>query len=361
MARLTERERIEILMMVGYGDRLRSHQEACDLFNQHHPDRPPIARSTVSKVVAKFVETGSVNDLPRQGRPRVSEEVKLNVVLEAEENPHISTRQLALNNNLHHSSVVKLFKTEKYHPYKVQLIHELNEDDPDRRLQFCEQLMLRCDEDGNFLNNILFSDEATFCLNGTLNRHNSRYWSRKNPHWTQDAHSQRRGKVNVWMGIIGRRCIGPYFFQGNLTAARYLNFLQTDLLPALALIFPNGNNADVPREDIWFQQDGAPPHFGADVRQYLDVTFPGRWIGRRGAIEWPPRSPDLTPLDFFLWGYLKSKVYFNRPNNLEELQDRIRAEVEQISPEIFERSVHSVYTRIGQCQMVGGGQIEHLR
>ena len=79
MARLSERERIEILMMVGYGDNLRTHGEACELFNQEHPDRPPIARSTVSKLVAKFTETGSVHDLPRQGRPRVNEVTKLNV------------------------------------------------------------------------------------------------------------------------------------------------------------------------------------------------------------------------------------------------------------------------------------------
>ena len=189
----------------------------------------------------------------------------------------------------------------------MQLIHELNEDDADRRLQFCEQLMLRCDEDQNFLNNILFFDEATFCLNGTVHRHNCRYWSRENPHWTQDSHSQRRGKVNVWMGIIGRRFIGPYFLQGNLTAARYLNFLRLDLIPALAEMFPNNQEADVPRLDIWFQHDGAPPHFGVDVRQYLDATFPERWIGRRGQIEWPPRSPDLTPLDFFSVGLFKIK------------------------------------------------------
>jgi hypothetical protein len=101
-----------------------------------------------------------------------------------------------------------------------------------------------------------------------------------------------------------------------------------------------------------------PSHFGINVRQYLDATFLARWIGRRGAIEWP-RSPDLTPLNFFRWGYLKSKVYFNRPNNLDDIRQRIRAE--HITPEVLERSVQSVYTRIDQCQMVDGEQFEHLR
>ena len=51
---------------------------------------------------------------------------------------------------------------------------------------------------------------------------------------------------------------------------------------------------------IIFQQDGEPPHWGSDVRRFLDATFPNRWIGRDGPTPWPPRSPDITPHDFFL-------------------------------------------------------------
>ena len=53
---------------------------------------------------------------------------------------------------------------------------------------------------------------------------------------------------------------------------------------------------------IHFQQDGATPHYLGEVREYLNTRFPGRWIGREAPIAWPPRSPDLTPMDFFLWG-----------------------------------------------------------
>jgi len=45
------------------------------------------------------------------------------------------------------------------------------------------------------------------------------------------------------------------------------------------------------------------------VRRFLDATFPNRWTGRDGPTPWPPRSPDITPLDFFLWGYVKDKVF----------------------------------------------------
>ncbi len=63
------------------------------------------------------------------------------------------------------------------------------------------------------------------------------------------------------------------------------------------------------REDYIFQQDGAPPHFSTRVKSYLSKKQPDNGIGRGGPISWPPRSPDLTPCDFFLWGHIKSKIY----------------------------------------------------
>ncbi|KAJ8943304.1 hypothetical protein NQ318_004745 [Aromia moschata] len=65
-------------------------------------------------------------------------------------------------------------RKENYHPYKFQLVQELKEDDPDRRLQFCETMMNLCQTNPNLHQQILFSDEATFFVNGTLNRQNCR-------------------------------------------------------------------------------------------------------------------------------------------------------------------------------------------
>ncbi|GBO08525.1 hypothetical protein AVEN_145906-1 [Araneus ventricosus] len=56
------------------------------------------------------------------------------------------------------------------------------------------------------------------------------------------------------------------------------------------------------RQIIWFQQDGAPAHFNRNVRNHPDVIFDKQWIGRGGPVQWPARSPDLSCLDFFLWG-----------------------------------------------------------
>jgi len=64
-------------------------------------------------------------------------------------------------------------------------------------------------------------------------------------------------------------------------------------------------------------QDGTPPHFSCFVTDVLNERFPDAWIGRGGPIPWPPRCPDLSPLDFFLWGYIKNIVYAEKIRNIQ--------------------------------------------
>jgi hypothetical protein len=75
---------------------------------------------------------------------------------------------------------------------------------------------------------------------------------------------------------------------------------------------------------VIFRQDGAPPHY-RDGTSFLNETFPQRLIGRGGHIAWPPRSPDLTPLDLCIGGFVKEKVYvLPMPHNVQQLKERIR-------------------------------------
>lgn len=357
--RLSTTQRIEILTMIGYGDRTRTQLEVCALFNTKYPDRQ-ITQSTVSKIERKFRDTGSVQDLPKRGRPTLNEDTKLNILLAMEENPHNSVRQVARNNDRAAMSVHNVLKSEKWHPFKIQLVQELSDDDPDRRMEFCQVLMDMCNQNPGFVQNIIFSDEATFKLNGEINRQNCRYWAKDNPHWMREQHTQYPEKVNVWVGIVRNKIIGPYFFEGNVNGQAYLQFLQRFLIPTLVNLFPSRNNPRVPDESLWYQQDGAAPHYAVGVREYLNQVFPNRWIGRRGTVEWPPRSPDLTPLDFFLWGHLKNVVYKSRPDNIEELKNRIRIECSNISQITINRVQQEFIDRLGYCQAQEGRQFQHL-
>ena len=216
-------------------------------------------------------------------------------------------------------------------------------------------MMERIIQNPNFLTSIVFSDEVTFELNGNVNRHNFRYSCNENPHWILESHTQYPEKLNVWAGLFRDRVIGPFFIDGNLNGETYLPLLIDQIVPAIQeLVRENLNN-------VWFQQDGAPPLYRVIVKDYLDTTFANRWIGRRGAMEWPARSPDLTPLDFFLWRYLKSKVYSTKPQNLDELRQRITNTCTDIQPEMIQSAIQNFYVRLGQCQEVNGGHFEHLR
>jgi hypothetical protein len=86
--------------------------------------------------------------------------------------------------------------------------------------------------------------------------------------------------------------IGSVILEDRMTGQHYLEFLQNDL-PELD--FPLAT-----RIAMYFQDDGAPPHYTRSVMQHLSDTFHNRWIGRGSTINWPPRSPDRNPLDFIL-------------------------------------------------------------
>ncbi|GFW06490.1 DUF4817 domain-containing protein [Trichonephila clavipes] len=73
-----------------------------------------------------------------------------------------------------------------------------------------------------------------------------------------------------------------------------------------------------------------------------------------------PRSPDLTPADFWLWGYLKSRVYLSGPSSLLELKDAIRREVSSIHPDMLHSAVAGFVTRLECLLPCGGGHVEHI-
>jgi len=136
-----------------------------------------------------------------------------------------------------------------------------------------------------------------------FNFHNQHKWAVDNPHAVEELRHEQQFSLNVWCFIVGDHLVGPYFLPQRLTGESYLEFRKTDFPTLLE---------DVPlyiRMGMYFMHDGAPPHFSRAARDYLDLTFQDRWIGRGGPILWSPRSPDLNPLDYFLWGHHKYVVY----------------------------------------------------
>jgi hypothetical protein len=132
-------------------------------------------------------------------------------------------------------------------------------------------------------------------------------------------------KLNVWRRIISDRILEPVFLDGNLDGATHLTLLQEDLIPALAALFPNLLDPDLPYERIlyinraelyrimlWSFVDILTKFIAIDGLEE-EVTLNGRQDFRI-----------LLPSTFFSWGYLKSKVYVIKPNNIiKDLKQRI--------------------------------------
>lgn len=118
-----------------------SYHIIAEEFNLRHPDRQHICFTAVRKLVKKFKETGSVLDKPRSGRPKTSDETKEAVLAKVYANPKQSLRRTSTELGIPRSTVHKILG-EKFHPYKLQILHHLNEDDPDRRMlpQLCQYL-----------------------------------------------------------------------------------------------------------------------------------------------------------------------------------------------------------------------------
>lgn len=111
-------------------------------------------------------------------------------------------------------------------------------------------------------------------------------------------------------------------------------------------------------------QDGATPHTSAGSLDFLNYYFDDRIISRKYierfgyGLSWPPYSPDLTPCDFFLWGYLKDRVYANRPNTIADLQRNIRNEVNAIPQDMLGRMMNNFRKRLYAVRAADGRTIE---
>lgn len=115
--------------------------------------------------------------------------------------------------------------------------------------------------------------------------------SDQNPYWFGKSRHQYQWSFSVSCGVHDSKIIGPLFFNNTLTGRRYVS----EILKGPVEDF----RCDMPLARLgamW--HDGAPAHCSSEARAWLDLNFPGQWIGRNGPVQWPARSPDLNSSDF---------------------------------------------------------------
>ncbi|GFU54202.1 uncharacterized protein TNCV_3618591 [Trichonephila clavipes] len=172
----------------------------------------------------------------------------------------------------------------------------IHQNDHQARSRFVEWAQNEIAVVPDFHKRILFSDEAHFWLNGYVNKQICRIWSEANPQVYVETPLHPE-KLTIWCALWAGGIIRPYFFKNDeghnvtVNGDRYRAMITNFFIPEL-------NNHDV--QELWFQQDGATCHTARATIDLLKDTFGDRLISRFGPVNWPPRSCDLTPLDYFL-------------------------------------------------------------
>ena len=92
----------------------------------------------------------------------------------------------------------------------------------------------------------------------------------------------------------------------------------------------------------------------------LREKFSGRVISRNDNYNWPPRSCDFTPLDFFLWGYVTDKVYADAPQSIQERKAKIRADIDETQPQICKNLIENFIKRARSCKRCRGGYMNNI-
>ncbi|GFV84335.1 uncharacterized protein TNCV_1591941 [Trichonephila clavipes] len=121
---------------------------------------------------------------------------------------------------------------------------------------------------------------------------------------------------------------------------------------------PESNNHDV--QELWFQQDGATCHTARATIDLLKDTFGDRLISRFGPVNWPPRSCDLTRLDYFLWDYAKSLVYAEKPQTLDHLEDNIRRVIADIRPQMLGKVIENWTSKLDYIRAGRGSPMPEI-
>ena len=360
--KFTLEQRIEMVLLVsGFMLSAYSFDKVFTGFRKKFPGLKLPDKRTFTRTYYKFLKTGSVADCARTGRPRKSDGRIALVDEHFKNNRTDSLRKVTALLRIAKTSLHRILKSLCFHPYKLAVSQLLRVRDLRMRRSFCHYVKHCLSYDRDFLRRWVTTDEACFSTSGVINRQNCRVWSKEHPHVVLGSKNQSAPKVMVWAGICNQQIIGPFFFDENVSGKTYLHMLSRQMIPDMKKKLPE---ADFKR--IIFQQDGAGPHFSLKVRRWLNRRFPGRWVGRHGKDDlvrcnWPSRSPDLAPCDWFLWGFIKSKIYdpsLPIMTSKDDLRRRILDAFKLVTPEMLDHVQCSWPSRLDACILAKGSHFE---
>jgi len=182
----------------------RNAEVALNSYSENFPER----RQPTIRYFAKLVKNLRLNGSFEKPRPKKYAKDNDNrndqIVNYFNDNPTSSTRKCSREINLPRTTVLRTLKTRKYHPYKPIIVQGLHEGDFQRRIEFCNWYVHKCEENAHFSNNVIWTDETYLRNCGIFNKQNYHHWARENPSLRAQRRLQTRFGVNVWCGIYGK-------------------------------------------------------------------------------------------------------------------------------------------------------------
>ena len=259
----------------------------------------------------------------------------------------VASRALGLSKSMIWRILRKVLKWKSYREREVQ---PLTDEHRAKRRVFCRKMKGMGE---GFPRQVIFSDEKWFSLVPHPNRQNTRIWAPCQPNKTNECRVQGASKVMAWVGVVGNKVLPVHWFEEKkgVNGEAYLSLLKDKVWPAVRSV--------ANRKNLYFQQDGATPHTTNQVMEFLHNKFHGRVISRKADFEWPPKSPDLNPLDYWFWGHCEAEVLRTKPTTLDELKEEVEAFCETVSGDVVEKSIMNIVKRIKYCAAEKGGHFEH--
>jgi transposase len=285
-------------------EKMKSKDLQTRVFSKYQNDDEPtkifqhlngaISLPTIERWCKSIRDTGSINLSRSIGRPRTirTKAAIRKVKHRLEQRKFVFSRKLARDLSISPMSVLRILKNHLgLCAYKIQNEPMLTDEQKEKRIQFANWVRKNFRKEDTM--KILFSDEKMFDIDGVYNSQNDRIWAvNRSEADIKGGTRQKRKfpqKVMVWLGICSKGVSPLVIFEnGTVDHDRYIK----EVLP-VALKFGN----DMFGNDWTFQQDGAKSHTHAKSQEWCAKHFPS-FIDKD---HWPPNSPDLNPLDYYIW------------------------------------------------------------
>lgn len=314
-----------------------------------------ISRMFVHRTVNRFLETGSVKDRPREGRPRSvrSPAAVKAVAARIRRNPVRKQTIMSRELNISKRTMSRILSEDLgLKAYRRSTGHFLTPRLMQQRELKCRRLLQRYANNGH--RRILFTDEKIFNIEESFNRQNDRVYASSSREAREKAPKIQRGhhpsSVMVWWGVSYAGATTLHFCEkGVKTSARV--YENTVLEP----IVKDLSNTLFENEEWSFQQDSAPAHKAKSTQGWLELNVPD-FIS---TADWPSASPDLNPLDYKLWSVLEGIVCKKRHPTIQSLKNALVAAVADFPLETLRAAIDEWPERLRACVRAKGSHFEN--